>query len=106
MQVTTGFGYYVKNGLKIMKYAEFPVGTHPDLPEGTTFVEVADQAALDTVTLDSIPLTPAQQKQSILAQLDDIDSKSIRALRTNDATRLSEYEAQAVSLRAQLAALN
>lgn len=38
----------------------------------------------------------------ILAQLDSIDIKSIRALRTNDTARLTTLEAQAATLRNQL----
>ena len=47
----------------------------------------------------------AQKKAPILAQLADIDSKSIRALRTNDTVRMASLEAQAVVLRVQLAAI-
>ncbi len=38
----------------------------------------------------------------IIAQLDIIDAKSIRALRTNDTARLIALEAEAVALRTQL----
>lgn len=38
----------------------------------------------------------------ILKQLEEIDSKSIRALRTNDTAKLDELEQQAVILRQQL----
>lgn len=40
--------------------------------------------------------------QSIYDQLDAIDAKSIRALRTNDTVRLTALETQAAALRAQL----
>lgn len=40
--------------------------------------------------------------QPIYDQLDQIDFKSIRALRANDTDRLAELEAEAVALRAQL----
>ena len=105
MKVLTGFGYF-KNaqGLKLHKY-ELPIGDHPDPTNGLIQVEVEDQAALDVITLDAIPLTVAQQKQIIINQLSDIDYKSIRAIRTNDATRMGQYEAQAITLRAQLVAL-
>lgn len=39
----------------------------------------------------------------IIAQLKEIDNKSIRALRTNDTNRLTELETQAAQLRSQLA---
>lgn len=41
-------------------------------------------------------------KFKILQQLDEIDAKSIRALRTNDTTRLAALESQAQALRKQL----
>lgn len=43
-----------------------------------------------------------EHNQVIYKQLEEIDLKSIRALRTNDVDRLAEYEQQAVALRAQL----
>lgn len=40
--------------------------------------------------------------KEVLLQLEEIDKKSIRALRVNDSPRLEELEAQAVLLRQQL----
>jgi hypothetical protein len=104
MIINTEFGYYVKDGLKVSKY-ELPRGKHPDLPKGMTFVEVPDKKSLDAITLDPKPLTVQQQKKNIIHQLNQIDSKTIRALRTNDQPRLSVLEGQAIVLRQQLAAL-
>ena len=56
MQITTGYGYYVQNGVIINKY-ELPIGTHTEPGNGITNVEVADQAALDAIV---VPPTPAQ----------------------------------------------
>lgn len=50
MKVTTGFGYYVKDGKKLHKY-ELPLGEHPD-PIGFTVVEVGGQEELDNIVLD------------------------------------------------------
>lgn len=50
MIVTTGFGYFKKDGKNIIKY-ELPLGEHPD-PIGFDVVEVADKAALDAITID------------------------------------------------------
>jgi hypothetical protein len=47
MIVTTGFGYYVKDEVNVLKYV-LPLGEHP-LAAGYTQVEVADQAALDLI---------------------------------------------------------
>lgn len=104
MQITTGYGYYVdSNNKKISKYV-LSIGSHPD-PVGLTAVEVANQAALDAITLDAKTPTTDEQKQAILDQLAAIDSKSIRAIRTNDTTRMAAWETQAATLRTQLAAL-
>lgn len=51
MKITTGFGYFIKDGLRVSKY-ELPPGEHPDLPLGMSFVEVADKSSLDMVSLD------------------------------------------------------
>ena len=44
----------------------------------------------------------AQQRQAILAQLDDLDRRSIRALREGNQTRITQLEAEAAGLRTQL----
>ena len=43
-----------------------------------------------------------ERKQEILLQLNEIDNKSIRALRNNEADRLQELEKQAEELREEL----
>lgn len=43
-----------------------------------------------------------ERKQEILLQLSEIDNKSIRALRNNEADRLQELEKQAEELREEL----
>lgn len=45
------------------------------------------------------------RRTEILAELEAIDFKSIRPLRAGDQARVDELEAQAVALRAELAAL-
>jgi hypothetical protein len=45
------------------------------------------------------------RKQEILDELDDLDMKSIRALRTNDQEYLAKYEEQAEVLRKELNSL-
>lgn len=57
-----------------------------------------DPTILSAYTLEQNIITNAP----IIAQLDALDAKSIRALRTNDTVRLADLEAQAVTLRAQL----
>ena len=52
-----------------------------------------------------VPVVPVRTRADVLADLAAIDLKSIRALRENNATRIAELEAQAVDLRAELAAL-
>ena len=51
------------------------------------------------------PVDPPSKEElndPILAQLDAIDAKSIRALREGDAARVADLEAQAAALRSQL----
>ena len=43
-----------------------------------------------------------ERKQEILLKLNEIDNKSIRAMRTNDSERLDDLEAQAEILREEL----
>lgn len=47
-------------------------------------------------------VTMDEHNAPILAALEQIDAKSIRALREGDATRSADYEAQAAALRLQL----
>lgn len=101
MNVTTGFGYFVKGGRKYGKYVLNP-GQHPHPGEDVTVVEVADQAALNAVNLDPIPLSVNDQKIMIRRQLDQLDMRSIRALRANETERIADLEAEAVELRSQL----
>lgn len=44
----------------------------------------------------------AAKRQEILQKLDDLDLKSIRAIRANDEEYIAQYEAQAQELRRQL----
>lgn len=112
MIIHTGFGYFVKNGLKIEKYI-LPVGSHPDLPIGVTAVEVSNQAALDAIILDDIPLTPEQKKANLISQLNQIDFQSVRSLRAitngtavqDDHDKLASLESQAQGIRSQLSNL-
>lgn len=55
MKVTTGFGYFTKDGKIVEKYT-LPIGEHP--LEGFDYVEVADQAALDLVEIWKEPVNP------------------------------------------------
>ena len=60
MQVTTGYGYFTDSDSHIVgKYVLDP-GVHPDPAEGLTQVEVADQNALDAITVYVASLSAAQ----------------------------------------------
>jgi len=52
-----------------------------------------------------VPVEPTRTRFDVLADLATIDTKSIRALRESNTTRIAELEAQAIALRAELAAL-
>ena len=62
MLVTTGYGYYVKDGLRIAKY-QLPLGEHPSLPQGITAVEVRDKATWDAIALDKSAEQVAWEKK-------------------------------------------
>lgn len=67
----------------------------------------SEQDLLDWAQEQEVITAYTKQRNSdlnapILKQLDELDNKSIRALRSNDTVRLQELEAQAVALRAQL----
>ena len=47
----------------------------------------------------------AARRQGLLQQLDELDLKSIRAIRAGDQDYIAQYEAQAQELRRQLAEL-
>lgn len=46
-----------------------------------------------------------ERKQEILKELDELDLKSIRAIRSNDTEYIAEYEQQAEALREELRTL-
>lgn len=74
-------------------------GIYP-LTSGHDFGVVA-QVALDAQAAKAIE----QRKQAILAELQTIDLKSIRALREGYQPKIDELEAQAQALRTELAGL-
>ena len=79
MQVTTGYGYYVKDNLKFKKY-ELPIGRHPDPRPGITFVEVESKKDLDAIKLDKCPIDPEIRRIQIDVQLEKIDWAKIRIM--------------------------
>jgi hypothetical protein len=68
-----------------------------------------DSKKQSPIAAEPLPPTTAElnaiRKTEILAELDAIDAKSIRALRSSDVQRLTDLEAQAVTLRTELATL-
>ena len=116
IQVNTGYGYLVKDGNIIVK-EKLPAGKH-QVKDEYDYVEVFDQTALDAVQVYTPPATVQQQTNDIQFQLDKLDSKSIRCLRSmvmdiskgldvdpTDKQNLNDYETQAKALRQQLKAL-
>lgn len=74
-----------------------------DVPDGFTvqgheWIDGAVAAKAPVV----VPPTQAEINDPIYAALEEIDKKSIRALREGNVGRCEELEAQAVALRAQL----
>ena len=63
----------------------------------------AEEAAEIEARKSSAPdLLKAAYNAKIYSQLDEIDKKSIRALRDNDAQYIAAYKSEAAALRAQL----
>jgi len=58
----------------------------------------------DTFTAPPV-IAPVRTRADVLADLATIDTKSIRALREGNTARIAELEAQAVTLRTELAGL-
>ncbi len=73
----------------------------PDIEQPTPD-ELAALQTDETVVAGYTAQQNAITNAPIITQLDIIDAKSIRALRTNDTVRLAALEAEAVILRAQL----
>ena len=69
IKVNTGFGYFKNAAGKITDKAELPPGDHPQ-KDGYTYTEVADQAALDAVTVyqDPADLQAAEYEKKIRDQ--------------------------------------
>lgn len=59
----------------------------------------------ETAEIDARKAQSARTRADVLADLAAIDMRSIRALREGNTARIAELEAQAVALRAELAAL-
>lgn len=74
------------------------------------FVECPDYVEAGWLVVDGVftappVIAPTRTRADVLADLQAIDLKSIRALREGFQPRIDELEAQAVALRAELAAL-
>lgn len=77
-------------------------------PNGTTYPAAFPREEIPGLTEHPDPVVPphvptmAEINAPIYAQLDELDRKSIRALREGDAARVAQIEAQATALRATL----
>lgn len=97
------------NIIRDVKLCDYKLGNGPEIQQW--FLEGVSQPSQDDLDawqsdLAIIAAYTAEQNAIINApiidQLDIIDAKSVRALRTNDTGRLADLESQAVALRAQL----
>ena len=79
----------------------------PNNPNVSYSIPTAEELAANAIIQAQNDAANALQAQkvAIQAQLDIIDLKSIRALRTGDTARMATFESQASQLRSQLAAL-
>lgn len=62
----------------------------------------AEEAEIEKLKSKASLITPENNNPPILAQLQLIDLKSIRALREGDTQRIADLESQAAALRLQL----
>lgn len=65
-------------------------------------VEISKEEFEELEAKKEAKMQKEQKKQEILLKLQEIDNKSIRAMRTNDNERLNDLEAQAEILREEL----
>lgn len=72
------------------------------LPAGLT--KITDAEA-DAIRAAELALLPNPRIAAIKTALDEIDRKSVRAIRENDAARMANWNTQAAALRAELATL-
>ena len=88
-----------------------PYGVGLDAPEELAEVEAYLSAHPEALVPEPVPEPPtaeqvaATARAAILAQLDDLDRRSIRPLRAREMTKVVELETQASALRDRLAAL-
>ena len=85
-----------------IKYDAEIKAMHPNTSFGpNTFAELGWEPYAEPA-----PPTPQTDRRAeIIAELDEIDRKSIRALRENDAARIATWEQTAQALRDELASL-
>lgn len=89
MTVTTGYGYFTKDGKIVSKYV-LPIGEHP-APIGYGWEEVATSSALDAIEVYNPPIPPEQRFDLVKFQGDLF-------------VHVSEYSN--VNLRLEFAAIN
>lgn len=85
--VNTGFGYY-KNALnQIIGKAELPKGQH-DLADGLVYVEVANKAALDAISIyvDSEQVKLSADKALIAATIEKLAIAEVKKTSTFEST--------------------
>src|ERR1017187_4131679 len=90
--VNTGYGYLTDSNGHITDKEILPIGNQT-ISDAYTYTEVSSQSDLDSVIIYVDPkIIKATQKAALQAQLDSIDAKSIRAIRTNDTVRMAALE--------------
>lgn len=97
-----------QNG-KIVGYTEQPqdltlYNLDKIVETGDTYILCGDEYVLEA-SEKYANYKKEQRKQEILKALDEIDLKSIRAIRANDTEYLEKYEAEAQALREELRSL-
>ncbi len=76
------------------------------VPEGYVGVVIGRNRIICQSCIDNFAIRDKQRRaQDIVIQLNEIDRKSIRAIRTSDAKRMFDLENEATTLRNELASL-
>lgn len=100
MELKTGIGYIVKNGLKVGKF-DLPIGFHKDPTDSSDFVEVKDRKEFEAIVLDPEPLTKDQEAFMIDAQIQQHRNDFIDALMADDAAKQATIKTSVADLQSQ-----
>lgn len=100
MTVTTGYGYFMKDG-HITDKSILPAGSHP-IKNGYTYTEVASEQELNAIQIYVPPLTSDEQKKVVEAQIEKLHQQILEAMIDNDTAKINTLKSQRNALKLQL----